>query len=204
MTETTKNGDKNKKTAAAPPAAPDTTTAAASPAAAPPAAAVRAAMRDDDDMVEFNTGFVRTDGFWQNPELGETLDGILLAERRTSGGTALKQPYFIFELCQPFKRMVQRVDPTKPGTKDNQRVVVGQVGQNIGVKANYQLQALMRQQGHRFKLVFTGKENTKSGNTVLTFKITFSRKKYKEIETINENVANAANDEPVAPDEIPF
>jgi hypothetical protein len=153
-------------------------------------------------MQDFTNGYVRVDGFWQDVKVGETVKGILIGERRTEAGSALKQGYYIFELTEEFPRMVTRADPSKPGSKENRKEIIGKVGQHIGVKDSFDMKGIGRKLGHYFEITFKEEVPTKKpGQTIKKFDKKVSKNVIKEIEKVEEAVADAAND---TKDEIPF
>jgi hypothetical protein len=190
---TTKKKSETAATPAPTPAAASTATAPASTEAKPAAA---------EDMIEFSSGFVRPDGFWQNPKPGEVVRGILLARR--DAGPKVKQPYFVFELTAPFARMTQRIDESKPGSKQNQREVPAKVGQMLGVKESYNLRPIARKVGYEIWIRFNEMVPTAAGNTVAKFDIKVSKTLRKEIEVMHSPEQAAQGHDEDGGDEIPF
>lgn len=165
-----------------------------------------AAAEDFGPMQEFQTGFVRPDGFWQKQQPGQKLKGILVGERRTSAGSSLKSPYYIFELTEDFPGMTVRKDDTKPGTEDNQKIVMGKRGQKVGLRASYDLNGSMRKLGHYFELEYLGEVPAGPGKTVKKFKKGVSARCIREIEKfdVEGKVAEGGEDVAHSADPIPF
>jgi hypothetical protein len=149
-------------------------------------------------MMEFQSdAFASCEGFWNIPKdgddsdyIGETFYGVLLSEVRTKNGKSLDNPFFVFELLAPHKRITCK--------DENDEEVIREigVGKRVGCSSTWKsLSGLSLKAGHEVWLRYDGKRPLPNGRVAKNITVRISPKPVRHIEQVSEQVMNKGDED---------
>ena len=95
-------------------------------------------------MVSWSGARLSIKAFW-NPEIGDTVKGILLQRNRNPGGR-VAAPFYVLQLTAPTDKLKMKDEPVK-----------GEKGDNVAVPENIGLQGLDELLGYEVQIKLTNK-----------------------------------------------